>query len=210
MNNIEKFIKLLKKQEISEIKFFGYEYIKRKKIVTYVPLGYVDKLTFEMGDSGAGKIGNYDLCSFRMKGLGTYRPGKSSSPFKGTAGKLEFAEEIRLEMECSEKDTDEVIESLLKNHPYEEPAYEIYDFTKRTNIPTGAIIRLKKNITVSELIMRMRKGILPENLLFKNKIKDFIITTGETIKNIQETAIENNIKNIFVINRKYIKFNIIK
>jgi len=58
--------------------------------------------------------------------------------------------------------------------------------------------------------MRMRKGILPENLLFKNKIKDFIITTGETTKNIQETAIENNIKNIFVINRKYIKFNIIK
>ncbi|MFA5405720.1 MAG: hypothetical protein WC358_12380, partial [Ignavibacteria bacterium] len=151
------FLSLFKKNEIEKIENINYFYIDRKKIVTYVPLNYVDKLTFEMSFAGAGKIGNYNMCSFRMKGLGTYIPGSKAKPFSGKEGKLSYEEEVRLEVECDRENLDNVIDALLANHPYEEVAYEIYDFEKRSIIPSAGIITFKKSLNFKELISNINK-----------------------------------------------------
>lgn len=159
--------RIFKKEEIDSLEKFHYDYVSRKKIVTFVPLKFVDKLTYEMAFAGAGRIGNYEICSFRMKGLGTFKPAKNANPFSGEKGKLAFEEEVRLEMECDEVNLENAIEALIANHPYEEPAYEVYDFKKRSKEPSGFIINFKKNFLLTDLMKRLNQKV--DNNLLKQK-----------------------------------------
>lgn len=154
MNRTAEFkpLKILKNTEIKSVTPLKFLYETRLKIVTYVPLKYVDKLTFELGNAGAGRIGKYDLCSFRMKGLGTYMPMSGSKPFEGKKGKISFEEEIKLEMECDIKSIDKVIDTLLEHHPYEEAAYEIYKFGKRGKEPVIVKVEFAKPVRLHKLI----------------------------------------------------------
>ncbi len=184
-------LKVIEKSLIESIIPLKYEYKKKYKIVTYVPLEFVDKLTFDMGNAGAGIIGNYDLCSFRMKGLGTYRPLKNSKPFKGEEGKISFEEEVRLEMECDFDNLDDVLDALLKNHPYEEVAYEVYEFIKREKNPFLVNVILKQPIKLSNIIERIKKNIEAKDLAFNLVTKNFLL--GE-IPEITEDIIKLAIK----------------
>jgi len=203
------FLKLFRKDEIDKIENINYFYIKRKKIVTYVPLKYVDKLTFEMSFAGAGKIGNYDMCSFRMKGLGTYMPGSKAKPFSGKKGKLSFEEEVRLEIECSKENLDNVLDALLSNHPYEEVAYEIYDFKKRSDIPATGFITFKKPFTVKEIVSRINKKIQPDNIDKNAKIKKLFFTSDDLGQLIINKAKEKKCKLIVFSEKNNIKFKYI-
>ena len=203
------FLKLFRKDEIDKIENINYFYIKRKKIVTYVPLKYVDKLTFEMSFAGAGKIGNYDMCSFRMKGLGTYMPGSKAKPFSGKKGKLSFEEEVRLEIECSKENLDNVLDALLSNHPYEEVAYEIYDFKKRSGIPATGFITFKKPFAVKEIVSRINKKIQPDNIDKNAKIKKLFFTSDDLGQLIINKAKEKKCKLIVFSEKNNIKFKYI-
>lgn len=207
--DLNNFIGFFGKKEIEKIENINYFYVCRKKIVTYVPLNYVDKLTFEMSFAGAGKIGNYELCSFRMKGLGTYMPGSKTKPFSGKRGKLSFEEEVRLEVECSEGNLDNAINALLANHPYEEVAYEIYDFQKRSDIPSSALITFKSNITLKDIIAKVNKKIQLSNLDKNTRIKSLIYTNNDFNKQIINKAKEKNCKLIVFSDKNKIKFKYI-
>jgi hypothetical protein len=169
-------LKILKNIEFKSVTPLKYIYETRLKIVTYVPLRYVDKLTFELGNAGAGKIGKYDLCSFRMNGLGTYRPMRGAKPFEGKAGRISFEEEVRLEMECDTKSIDNIIDALLENHPYEEVAYEIYKFGKRVTEPVVIKVELKRPVKMSELINIVRPNTEISSGIFKGSIRRIIIS----------------------------------
>lgn len=178
MNRKKEFkaIKVLKNTEIKSVTPIKYNYETRLKIVTYVPLGHVDKLTFELGNAGAGIIGKYDLCSFRMKGLGTYRPTRGTKPYSGKEGKISFEEEVRLEMECDVKSLDKIIDTLLGNHPYEEVAYEIYKFGKRAAEPLAVKVELKRPVKLSKLISDIRPDTEISDRTFSKSIKRIIIS----------------------------------
>lgn len=79
-----------------------------------------------MAKHGAGKFGNYDSCSFSMKGIGRFRGNKQSKPYIGKKGKVEKVPEERVEMLCPRSKVKTVISAIRKNHPYEEPAIEVY------------------------------------------------------------------------------------
>jgi len=157
---MDKIFSYFKKNEIKSLSPVHYKYVNRKKIVTFVPLKSVDKITYDLAGAGAGKIGNYTVCSFRMKGVGTFVPGKNARPYSGKTGKLSFEEEVRLEMECGTDELDSIIDTLLKNHPYEEPAYEVYDFTKRTKEANAYYCELKEKISLEELIYRLNNKVV--------------------------------------------------
>ncbi len=141
--------------------------MKKKKLIVYSHNEYVEKLTKALAKKGAGVIGNYTMCSFRIEGTGTYLPNDKANPHKGKQGEIAKEEEIRLEMECDEEDLDNIIDTLLSVHPYEEVAYEIYDFTKRSNDTDGILIDLKKSISNTDLLQRLNKK-LPQGI-FKNQ-----------------------------------------
>lgn len=96
------------------------------KIVTMVPVGNVDSVRNAICDSGAGIIGNYTYCTTSTKCIGTFIPNKKATPYIGKNDKLEFVDEVRLEVTCDSKKTKEVVARLNSVHPYEEPSIDIY------------------------------------------------------------------------------------
>ena len=206
LTDLNKLKNIFRKDEIKSIECFLYQYIKKKKIVVYVPLKYVDKLTFDMGHAGAGIIGNYDLCSFRMKGLGTFRPNQKSNPYSGQKKQLSFEEEVRLEMECNENDLDKVIDAMLNSHPYEEVAYEIYDFTKRTKTPTSFIIDLKRKMSMNTLVLRIKKNIDFKITNMNFNFKKIAITKTQITNKVIDKALINNCEFILSNHNKIFNF----
>lgn len=95
------------------------------KIEFYVPESHLETVKSAMFETGAGKLGNYDSCSWQTAGEGQYRPGEGSRPFLGEQGKLETLVEYKVEMVCAEECVHAVIEAMKQAHPYEEVAYSV-------------------------------------------------------------------------------------
>jgi hypothetical protein len=76
--------------------------------------------------AGAGRIGDYERCSWYTQGTGTYLGGEGTNPKLGEAGREERVAELRLETVFPEERQDEVIAALREAHPYEEPAFDVY------------------------------------------------------------------------------------
>ena len=95
------------------------------KLVTFVPAEHVDAVSRALFDAGAGHIGNYSSCSFRIPGAGTFLGGAGSHPAVGASGRLETVAEIRLETLVRADVVPAVIAALRKSHPYEEVAFDL-------------------------------------------------------------------------------------
>jgi len=99
--------------------------INKVKISVTVPSENVNKLREEMCKMGAGVIGNYSHCSISTNCIGTFKPNKDADPYIGLSDKMEFVEEIKLELICEVEKVKKVISKLREVHPYEEPGIDI-------------------------------------------------------------------------------------
>ncbi|NNL14465.1 MAG: Nif3-like dinuclear metal center hexameric protein [Acidimicrobiia bacterium] len=97
------------------------------KIVTFVPESHVERIAEAMGRAGAGRIGNYRAASFRSEGIGAFQPESWANPTSGDVDRLNRESEIRLEMIAARSAEAAVVAALVELHPYEEPAYDIYE-----------------------------------------------------------------------------------
>jgi len=153
--------KIFSKSEIKSEENF-HQIIKKKKVIVFVPQSHLEKVFSAMADAGAGKIGNYDQCSFRINGTGSFRPLKNTRSFSGKKNVLSLENEIRLEMECNAENVSSIVNAMLKSHPYEETAYEIYDYVKFDKKITGKIIELNRKTKLKVIVM------LPFDFVDKN------------------------------------------
>lgn len=96
------------------------------KLVIFTPLTHSDIVRKVLGEVGAGKIGNYDFCSFSSKGTGRFKGNEKSSPTIGKSGEYESVEEERIEVVVPRTILKSVIEKVKEIHPYEEVAFDIY------------------------------------------------------------------------------------
>lgn len=96
------------------------------KIVIYVPIDNAESVREALAKAGAGGIGDYDFCSFSVKGVGRFRPLKGAKPFIGEVGRIEEVDEERIETICPAEKLDNVLKAIKAIHPYEEPAIDIY------------------------------------------------------------------------------------
>lgn len=96
------------------------------KLVVFVPLSHGDVVRQALGEAGAGKIGNYDFCSFSSRGIGRYRGNENSNPTIGEPGQFMEVEEERIEVLVPRGILESVIEKVKAVHPYEEVAFDIY------------------------------------------------------------------------------------
>lgn len=97
-----------------------------KKVVTYCPTEYADKVRTAMCDAGAGKIGNYDQCSFNTDGTGTFRGNENTNPFVGNKGDVHREAEVRIETVVPDFAVKSVLKAMQEAHPYEEVAFDVY------------------------------------------------------------------------------------
>jgi dinuclear metal center YbgI/SA1388 family protein len=107
--------------------FAPLEPAPRIKFVTFVPPEQVDEVAGSLSAIGAGQIGNYDGCAFRSEGIGTFVPGPGAKPVVGATGSLNHEKEVRLEMIADKRLEPALVSALTASHPYEEPAFDIYD-----------------------------------------------------------------------------------
>lgn len=97
-----------------------------KQLITYVPIDYVEQVKQSLFDAGAGNIGFYDECSFRLSGEGTFRPKEGSNPFLGTKNTTEKVKEEQISVIFEGYKQPQIISAMKSAHPYEEVAYQIY------------------------------------------------------------------------------------
>ena len=99
--------------------------INKVKIIVTVPPENIDDVRDAMCSAGAGIIGNYTNCSMSTKCQGTFKPNNEANPYIGKKNKMEFVEEVKLEVVCDIKNVKKVISRLREVHPYEEPGIDI-------------------------------------------------------------------------------------
>ena len=98
-----------------------------RKLVVFVPAEALDVVRDALFTAGAGRIGEYERCSWYTDGTGTFLGGAASSPAIGERGVEERVPELRLETVFPADRQDEVVRALRAAHPYEEPAYDVYE-----------------------------------------------------------------------------------
>lgn len=98
-----------------------------RKLVVFVPPDALDAVREAIFVSGGGRIGGYERCSWYTEGTGTFLPGEGTSPAIGERGVEVRVPECRLETVIPAERQAEVVAALLDAHPYEEPAYEVYE-----------------------------------------------------------------------------------
>ncbi|MCW9048600.1 MAG: YqfO family protein [Gammaproteobacteria bacterium] len=96
------------------------------KLCVYIPQSHLEQVKAAIFEAGGGKIGNYDNCCWQTQGQGQFRPLINSQPFTGQPGKVETVEEVKIELVVENSLIKQVIASMKKAHPYEEPAYDAW------------------------------------------------------------------------------------
>lgn len=89
-------------------------------LFVYVPESHAGAVRAAIGEAGAGRLGDYEHCSFSAKGTGRFRPTDKANPFIGNSGTLEEVTEEKIEVICSKECLELVLEVIRKAHPYEE------------------------------------------------------------------------------------------
>jgi dinuclear metal center YbgI/SA1388 family protein len=110
------------------------------KIVVFCPHNAADKVREAMFRAGAGNIGNYSDCSFNLQGEGTFKANNEANPYVGEKNITHKEPEIRIEVICASYNTNYIIQQMLKVHPYEEVAYDIYPLLNNWNTAGSGMI----------------------------------------------------------------------
>jgi dinuclear metal center YbgI/SA1388 family protein len=129
---------------------------KLKKLVVFTPKSHAEEIRKVLGNSGAGFIGNYSHCSFSADGTGRFLPEENTNPFIGQKGHLESVDEVRIETIVPEQLLKRVITSMIKAHPYEEVAYDVYPVENKGEVLGLGRIGTVDEITLGEFAQRVK------------------------------------------------------
>lgn len=201
---------LAKKLKLKSIKFLKYISENLTKLVVFVPVGYTEKVAEAIHNSGGGIIGEYTNCSFRLIGKGTFRGSEKSNPAIGQKGKLEFVDEVRLEILVNNFDLPAIISAMKRVHPYEEVAFDIYPLlNENVNFGMGAIGMLEKDLTQKEFLEYVSKNLGIKNFRYtfgKNKKIRTVAVCGGSGSDLISIAIQNNADAFITADIKYHTF----
>ncbi|RBW70522.1 Nif3-like dinuclear metal center hexameric protein [Bacillus taeanensis] len=158
--------------------------VNLKKIVVFVPTDSVDKVREALGNIGAGAIGNYSHCTFSSEGQGSFLPGEGTDPHIGEQGKLEFVDEVKIESIFPDYLEKKVINAVIKAHPYEEVAYDIYSLdNKGETLGLGRIGTLKEELTLEQFALHVKRTFNVTGVRVvgnkKSKVKKVAVLGGD-------------------------------
>lgn len=152
------------------------------KFAVYVPIQHADKVSQAIFKAGAGKIGKYTETSFNISGKGTFKPMEGTNPFIGKIGERKEVQEIKIETVVAERDLDSVVKAMKTNHPYEEPAYDIYELKTKPSCGIGIFGEIDKEIEISKFSLEVKNRLQARYLrLIKSnnrKIRKVALCTG--------------------------------
>ncbi|WP_310554487.1 Nif3-like dinuclear metal center hexameric protein [Flavobacterium sp.] len=154
-----------------------------QKLITYTIPENVEKVRNALFEAGAGKIGNYENCSFNSKGIGSYMGNENSNPEIGERFEFVEAEEIKIEVVFEKQLQSKILKTLFANHVYEEVAYEIYDLQNiHQNIGLGMIGELETEMPEKDFLNFVKQKMQCESIrhseYLSKKIKKVAVLGG--------------------------------
>jgi dinuclear metal center YbgI/SA1388 family protein len=129
------------------------------KVVVFVPPDALDRVANAMFTAGAGRIGEYEQCSYRLRGEGTFFGTEATNPAVGKKGRLERVEEIRLEIVAPQNRIPEIVQAIRASHPYETPAYDIYPLESPPTKGIGRVGTLPPGTTPAALARTLKRRL---------------------------------------------------
>ncbi len=130
-----------------------------QKLIVYVPQSDWQKVAEAMWQAGAGSIGEYDQCSYRSPGKGTFRPSDNAKPHVGLKDELHEEEEYRMEIILEIDKRSKILKAMKESHPYEEVAYDLIALeNSHQQIGSGMFGDLPEKIASSDFLKRIKEN----------------------------------------------------
>lgn len=121
------------------------------KLVVFVPQAQAETVREALAKADAGRIGDYEACSYTTVGEGRFRALEGANPFVGDIGSLHTEPEMRIEVVLPSSSKGRVLKAMLNAHPYEEPAYDFIRLDQKVNeMGIGRIGRLPEKMTLQQ------------------------------------------------------------
>lgn len=164
------------------------------KVTTFVPENAADAVRYAMGTAGAGKIGNYEHCSFSLYGEGRFIGNEESHPVVGEAGTLTVAPEAQVNAIVDGAHLRQVIESMKAAHPYEEVAYEVVSLVEPTASTQylGRVGRLPNALNLDTFREWVQEALPEANIRFAGvapkEIQSIALCSGAGAEFIKDAA----------------------
>ena len=198
---------LAQKLGLQNVKPLSTVYRERlHKLVVFVPADHAEQVRTAMAEAGAGHIGNYSHCSFQTTGVGSFLPLAGTKPFIGQQGEIEQVEEYKIETIMPATIREQVVDAMLKAHPYEEVAYDEYLLVNTgAALGLGRVGSLAKPVSVSEFITEVKNALKVPHVKIagadSTTIKRVAVCGGsgaglikEAIKNSADALVTGDIK----------------
>lgn len=124
-----------------------------RRLITFAPADQAETVRKALFDAGAGHIGKYAECSFNSNGTGTFKAEEGADPYIGEIGKRHEENETKIEIVYPFFLEDQIVQTLIKNHPYEEVAYDIFTMNNvHFGIGSGIIGELEQPVDEKEYL----------------------------------------------------------
>ena len=185
--------RLAKQLRLNNIDFLTRLSANQVKLVVFLPEESLEKVSGAIFNAGGGRIGEYSNCSFRIPGKGTFKGSKKTNPAAGTKEVFETVNEVRLEVLVDSWKLKSVLSEMLKVHPYEEPAYDIYPLNnENVNHGIGAFGTLDSPMSIDEFLTYVSDKINLKNFRYsgkgKKKIKNVAVCGGSGSEYIKDAV----------------------
>ena len=153
------------------------------KLSVYVPVTHADAVREALFAAGCGNIGNYGSCSYNVVGYGTFEANEGCKPFCGKVGELHKEEETRIDTIMPAYLKNKVLSALLKAHPYEEPAYDMYPLKNSWgSVGLGVVGDLPCEVDEKQFLCEVKQkfnvGSVRHTSLSGNKVKCVALCGG--------------------------------
>jgi dinuclear metal center YbgI/SA1388 family protein len=154
-----------------------------KRLITFCPDDKAEEIRKALFEAGAGKIGDYDECSFNTNGTGTFRAGENADPYVGKPGEQHKEKETKIEIILPTYLETSIISALKKAHPYEEVAYDLIPLSNEHQlVGAGMITELEEEMDEMDFLKRvktvMKADCLRYTHLKNKKVKKVAICGG--------------------------------
>ena len=132
------------------------------KWVIYVPRENAEAVQEAVFEAGAGHIGDYSHCSWRVTGIGQFLPCQGAAPAVGSVGSVERVAEDRFEVVAPGRARSAVLAAMRAAHPYEEPAFDIFALVSPpSDVGLGRIGTLAQPEPLRSFVSRVGAALPP-------------------------------------------------
>ena len=152
--------KIAQRVGLADVRILAPKQGTQSKLVTFIPKENTEQVLDELHQVGAGVIGNYDHCSFRISGTGRYRPNEKANPHIGSPSQMETTSEDRVEVVFPNHLRNTLVNQLRRAHPYEEVAFYIHPVINADqSIGSGMIGSLAEPMTGEDFLKHLKSSM---------------------------------------------------